>query len=202
MKIGVLGGTFDPVHLGHINIAQTAKTKLDLHEVIFMPAGQPVFKLDLPVTLAEHRLKMLRLAVKGLPGIRVSTIELERTGPTYTVDTLEILKSKLDAGTEIYFIVGWDSLAQLPAWREPDRVISLCSLAAVPRPGFDKPDIRDLEKQIPGISKRVVFLDGPHIDISATIIRRAIAQEKPITHLVPEAVAAYILKHKLYINQE
>ena len=198
MKIGVLGGTFDPVHLGHLMVAEEAGVSLDLSEIILVPAGQPLLKPSHPITPAEHRLQMLRLAVADRPYLRVSAMEIERPGPSYTVDTIAELRGQYDSKDEIFFILGWDSLAQLPEWREPPRLIKMCYLVAVPRPGFQRPNLEALEASIPGISQRVVFLEKPHIDISASAIRERAARGLPLHRLVPEPVAEYIRRQKLY----
>lgn len=198
MKIGVLGGTFDPVHTGHLMMAEEARASLNLAEILLVPAGQPLLKLDYPVTPAEHRLQMLRLAIAGRPHFKVSTVEIERPGPSYTVGTIAELRVQYGSEDEIFFILGWDSLAQLPGWREPSRLIKMCCLVAVPRPGFQRPDLKALEDLIPGISERVMLLDKPQIDISASAIRELAAQGLPLRHLVPEPVEEYIRQHKLY----
>jgi nicotinate-nucleotide adenylyltransferase len=201
MKFGVLGGTFDPVHLGHIRMAEAARDALGLDRVILVPAGQPMSKPNRPITPAEHRIEMLRLAVKNNSHFMVSTIETERPGPSFTVDTITTLRQQFGDKTEIYFILGWDSLEQLPEWREPVRLAAMCWLVAVPRPGCPRPAMKTLEGKIPGISKRVIFLEKPNIDISATEIREKIARGESIDKLVPGQVAAYIKKHKLYNTQ-
>lgn len=198
MKIGVLGGTFDPVHTGHLMMAEEARASLNLAEILLVPAGQPLLKLDYPITPAEHRLRMLRLAIAGRPHFKVSTVEIERPGPSYTVGTIAELRVQYGSEDEIFFILGWDSLAQLPGWREPSRLIKMCCLVAVPRPGFQCPDLKALEDLIPGISERVMLLDKPQIDISASAIRELAAQGLPLRHLVPEPVEEYIRQHKLY----
>jgi len=198
MKIGVLGGTFDPVHLGHIIMAEAARKSLGLTEVLLVPAGQPMTRSNERIASAEHRLRMLHLAVAGSPYLKVSTIETERPGPSFTVDTIAELRRKYGEKNEIFFILGWDSLAQLPIWRDPARIINMCTLVAVPRPGWPQPSLKALEKDIPGISKRVVFLDSPRVDISATVIREKVARGESIDHLVPGPVADYIKKHGLY----
>ena len=198
MKIGVLGGTFDPVHRGHIAMAEEEKATLGLDEMLLIPAGQPMSKKVAVATPAEHRLAMLRLAVAGKPYLKVSTIELERPGPTYTLDTLVELKKQYGDKAEIYFILGWDSLAQLPEWHRPERIIEECYLVAVPRPGFPRPDLGVLEKDIPGITGKVIFADKPEMDISASGIREMVADGKAITHLVPESVEKYIRENRLY----
>lgn len=197
-KIGILGGTFDPVHLGHMMMAKEAKEALELDEVILIPAGQPPFKTSETVTPAPQRLEMLRLAAAGTDYLKVSNVEIEREGPSYTADTIAEIKKHMEAGGEIYFILGWDSLAKLPTWHEASRIIGMCTLAAVPRPGHSKPRVRSLESALPGISKKVIFLDKPRVDISATEIRETAARGEPIEHLVPKPVAAYIKKNRLY----
>jgi GTP-binding protein len=196
-KVGILGGTFDPVHLGHLMIAEEAQTALELNEVLLVPAGQPMSRPNESITPSKHRLAMLQLAVEGKPYLKVSSIEIERKGPSYTADTIASIMKK-SGGGELYFILGWDSLAQLPDWHEPSKIIKLCTLVAVPRPGYDKPSMKALEGVLPGISQKVIFLDKPRIDISATEIRELAARGEAIDHLVPEAVAQYIKKHKLY----
>jgi nicotinate-nucleotide adenylyltransferase len=198
MKIGVLGGTFDPVHLGHIRMAEEARDALGLEQVILVPAGQPMSKLNRAITPAEHRIQMLRLVVKDKPHLAISTIETERPGPSFTIDTIAALQHKYGTGAEIYFILGWDSLEQLPEWRDPARLAAMCRLVAVPRPGYSRPDMKTLERKIPGISKNVIFLEKPNIDISATATREKVARGESIDQLVPGQVGAYIKKHKLY----
>ena len=200
MNIGVLGGTFDPVHKGHLIVAEEAKTRLNLAEVIFVPAGQPWLKADIPISPAEHRLQMLRLAIGDKPHFKLSTIEIERAGASYTIDTIAKLQGQLGNGDELFFILGWDSLAELPQWREPKRLIKLCYLVAAPRPGYPRPKLKALEASIPGISQRVMVLDEPYIDISASVIRDRVARGLSVRHLVPEAVNRYIKEHGLYVT--
>ena len=200
MDIGVMGGTFDPIHQGHVMVAEETKERLRLTEVLFVPSGQPWLKEGDPILAAEHRLQMVRLAIAARPYFKLSTIEIDRAGPSYTVDTLAELRAKLSAGNELFFILGWDSLAQLPQWREPSRLITMCRLVAVPRPGYSLPDLDSLEAAIPGLSRRLVLLDEPEADISATEIRNRVAQGLSIGHLVPEPVEEYIRQHKLYVR--
>ena len=198
MNIGVLGGTFDPIHIGHLALAEEVRGRLGLAEVLFVPAGQPYLKADTPISAAEHRLQMVRLAIANKPYFRLSTIEIERAGPTYTVDTIAELKRQLSSEDELYFILGWDSLEDLPHWHEPRRLVILCRLVAVPRVGCPVPDLSSLETKIPGLSKRVIMLNKPEIAISASVIRERVARGLSIEHLVPEAVAKYIREHGLY----
>jgi nicotinate-nucleotide adenylyltransferase len=200
MNIGVMGGTFDPIHKGHLIVAEEVKARLSLAEIIFVPAGQPWLKANSPISPAEHRVRMLRLAIADKTCCRLSTMEIERAGPTYTVDTIAELQNQLGAEDELFFILGWDSLAELPQWHEPSRLIKLCYLVAVPRLGYPAPDFKALEADVPGLSQRVIMLDTPEIDVSATSIRNRVAQGLSIAHLVPEAVDEYIRKHKLYLT--
>ena len=200
MKIGVLGGTFDPVHLAHLAVAEAVKTELDLAEVVFVPAGQPWLKANSYISAPEHRVQMVRLAIAGKSYFRLSTMEIDRPGPSYTVDTMAELRGQIGAEDELYFILGWDNLAELPRWREPARLIQLCYLVAVPRPGYSLPDLTKLAGDIPGIAKRVIVMDRPQMDISATEIRKRLSRGEPINDLVPEAVAEYIRRQRLYLG--
>lgn len=197
MKIGVFGGTFDPIHNGHMVIAEEVRTQLALKEVWFIPTGKPWMKAGRAVTPWEQRLQMAELAVTGKPYFKVSNLEASRPGPSYTIDTITELKAQFK-GAELYFIMGWDSLESLPLWKEAARLITLCRLVAVPRPGVTPPDLNQMEKSLPGIKKNLVVLDKPNLDISATEIRAKVAAGKSITGLVPLKVAEYIKKNKLY----
>ena len=200
MKIGVLGGTFDPIHLAHLAVAEAVKAELGLAEVIFVPAGQPWLKANNYISAAEHRAQMVRLAIAGKSYFRLSAMEIDRPGPSYTVDTMAELRGQIGAGGELYFILGWDNLAELPRWRQPARLIQLCYLVAVPRPGYPVPDLMKLAGDIPGIAQRVIIMDKPQLDISATEIRKRLSRGAPINDLVPEAVAEYIRRHGLYLG--
>ncbi|MCX7912607.1 MAG: nicotinate-nucleotide adenylyltransferase [Dehalococcoidales bacterium] len=199
-KIGVLGGTFDPVHLGHLAVAEEVRRALNLGEVLLVPSGVPVMRRQEAVTPPEMRLAMLELAVGGIPYLKVSRREIDRPGVSYTVETLAGLKKDCGDSTDLYFILGWDNLEQFWKWRRPDEIIRLCHLVAVPRPGYPRPSLELLEEKVPGISARVIFLDGPYLDISASAIRRAVAGGRPFEHLVPTAVAEYIKRHHLYLH--
>ena len=200
MNVGILGGTFDPVHNGHLILADAAKEQLNLSVILFIPAGQPWLKTERIITPAEHRLQMLRLALEEKPDFRISEIEIERSGPSYSVDTINALKQRLDVKDELFFILGQDSLMQLPQWHEAPELIKLCYLVAAPRPGVKKPDLKALEAEIPGITQRVMLMKEPKVDISATDIRERVAKGLSVRHLVPEAVNHYIKEHKLYVS--
>ena len=201
MKIGVMGGTFDPVHEGHLTVAEKVRAQLGLSEVIFVPACQPWLKIGDSISPAEHRLRMLALAITDKALFKLSTIEIERGGFSYTVETIAELRGQLGDGDEIFFILGWDSLSLLPQWREPSRLIEMCHLVAVPRPGYLLPDLKAMEALLPGISQRVVMMDKPEIDISSSAIRDRVKEGLSIHHLVPESVEEYIEEHRLYLKR-
>ena len=202
MNIGVMGGTFDPIHNGHLLMAEEARGRLSLAVVLFVPAGQPWLKLDTPISAAEHRVQMVHLAIADKPYFELATMEVERPGPSYTVDTIAELRGKLGAGNELFFILGWDSLAELPQWHEPSRLIEMCKLVVVPRPGYSRPNLKKLEASIPGLSQRVMIMEKPHVDISASAIRQRVANSLSVHHLVPQPVNKYIKQHRLYITEQ
>jgi nicotinate-nucleotide adenylyltransferase len=201
MNIGVMGGTFDPIHKGHLIVAEEVRARLNLAEILFVPAGQPWLKANSPIAAAEHRIQMVRLAIADKPYCKLSTMEIERAGASYTVDTIAELQGQLRAGDELFFILGWENLAELPQWHEPSRLIKMCYLVAVPRPGYPAPDLNSLEADMPGLSHSVILLDTPKIDISASAIRNRVVHGLSITHLVPEPVERYIREHGLYITR-
>ena len=200
MNIAVLGGTFDPIHRGHLMVADVVCEQLAPAEVVFVCAGQPWLKGDRLISPVTDRIEMVRLAIQGNRHYRLSAVEAERSGPTYTIDTIHDLKAQVSAQDELYFILGWDNLLDLPRWQKPMELISLCKLVAVPRIGLRVPEETTLEKLLPGLSKRVILLDKPEIDISASIIRERVSRGLPITNLVPPAVEDYIRKQQLYLK--
>jgi nicotinate-nucleotide adenylyltransferase len=186
--------------MGHLKVAEEARDRLNLAQTLFMPAGQPWLKLNNAISPAQHRLEMVRLAIADKPYFKLSTMEIERAGPTYTVDTIAELQAQLGAGDEIFFILGWDNLTQFPHWHQPARLIKLCRLVAVPRVDYPPPDLASLDVALAGLSQRVILLDEPRIDISASEIRRRVARGLSIHHLVPEPVERYIKRHRLYVR--
>ena len=200
MHVGILGGTFDPIHMGHLIVAEEAKIQLNLAEIIFVPAGQPWLKANLSITPATHRIQMIRRAITDKHYFKLSTMEIERSGFSYTVDTITELKGQLDNEDELFFILGWDAIAQLPLWKEPSRLIEMCHLVAIPRVGYPSPNLQFIESKISGLSQRVIFMNKPKVDISAFAIRKRVTQGLSIHQLVPEAVEGYIKQHKLYIT--
>ena len=199
-RVGILGGTFDPPHLGHLLIAETARVALDLKTVIFLPAGEPWLKSGQRITPAHHRLKMVQLAVADNPDFRVSDCEIRRTGATYTVDTLRQLRCGYSPDTELYFIVGSDVLDQFHRWKEPEAILELCRLAVIERPGGPEEGIAALRESFADAldAGAVVSVAGPRVDFSASELRRVLAAGQSTRYQIPRAVAKYIAEHGLY----
>ena len=201
MRVGIFGGTFDPVHVGHLIAAEGARTSLSLDEVLFVPAGRPWFKTGQPMAAADHRLAMVGLAVASNPFFQVSDLEIIRPGPTYTVDTLEELRKTLGTEAGLYVILGLDALAELGRWHQPERVLEMATVVGMRRPGSESFDLQWVEAALPGSSARVVVLDSSLIDVSGVELRRRVAQGKSIKYLVPEPVESYIREHRLYTGE-
>ncbi len=199
-RIGILGGTFDPPHLGHLLIAETARVALQLESVLFVPAGEPWLKSGQQITAATHRLRMVELAVADNPLFHVCDCEVRRTGATYTVDTLRELRCAYPADTELYFIVGSDVLCQFHRWKEPDAILELCRLAVIERPGGPEDGMATLARRFPSAiaNGAVVSLAGPHVDFSASELRRILAAGQSARYQIPDTVAQYIKEHDLY----
>ena len=197
-RIGILGGTFDPVHRGHLEIARRAMDEAALERVIFIPAGQPRLKPGEPSASPRQRLEMLRLAVGDTPGFEVSDIELRRTGPTMTVETLRELRQELGDGVELCFILGLDALARFDRWVEPERVAELARLLAVSRPGYTGFDWPGFYARNPYVEGRVDCLDSTAIDVSASELRQRIAAGASVSGLLPSVVEQYIQENGLY----
>lgn len=198
MRIGILGGTFDPIHLGHLLIAEEARIGLQLDQVIFVPAGRPWLKEGQPLTDARHRVCMVELAIASNPHFQVRRNEVDRPGLTYTVDTLDELRSELPAGTELYFILGLDAFESFHRWKEPERILELCRLVVVSRPGYADEERGELLARYRHHGDRICLLPVHSVDFSATEIRRRATQGISFRYQVPEAVEAYILERGLY----
>ena len=198
MKVGIMGGTFDPIHIAHLIIGEEARTRLALDRVIFIPAGEPWMKPGHTVSAAAQRAEMVRLAISSNPAFSLSLNETERPGPTYTVDTLEQLLGELGYDTQLFLLLGWDTVAEMASWKAPYRISKMATVVAFPRPHFSKPEITVLERAMPGIADRIVFLDAPYLEISSTDIRTRIAEGGSVRYMVPDAVVQYITENKLY----
>ncbi len=198
MRIGLLGGTFDPVHVGHIFIAEEARIRLELELVLFIVAGRPWLKLDRDISPAELRVEMVRLSIAKHEHFVLSTVEVDRGGPSYMVDTLDELRTTMGEN-EYYLILGRDSFTELPLWKQAERIVEMCKLVVVPRIGTNLPELKDVAARIKGLSrKNVVTLDSPMIGISSSGIRERVGKGLPIDYLVPGEVEKYIVAHGLY----
>jgi len=189
--IGLFGGSFDPVHHGHLIVAQVAVEALGLDGLRFVPAREQPFKRGRHRSAPEHRAAMLSLAIAGSPTFAVERSELDRPSPSYTVQTLEQLR-RHDSTTELVLLLGADAAAELPAWHQAERIPQLARVVVFARPGSTVPES-------PAISQ---VLEVPSIDISATEIRRRVQQRRPIRYWVPDVVAEYIVRHQLYLDPE
>ncbi len=199
MRLGVFGGTFDPVHYGHLVAAEEVRYRLRLDKVLFVPAGMPPHKLDHDITPTRHRLAMLELAIASNPGFALSRVDIDRHGPCYTVDTLALLHEEYGPGTELFFLMGMDSLADILTWKDPERLIRLAWIVVVGRPGFQA-DVDELDKVLPGAAERICIVDTPLMEVSSSDIRQRVREGAPIRYQVPEAVEAYIRAHRLYVG--
>lgn len=195
-RVGILGGTFDPIHIGHLIIAQEAWLQLGLERVIFIPAHTQPLKQGEKHTPAPARLEMVRLATADNPHFGVSTIELERGGTSYTADTLAELHRR-EPDVAWHFIIGVDAINQIRHWRAPDTLIGLTRLAVAARPGYDL-DLGALDAQLPGLSRAVDMIDVPQLDIASHDLRARVAAGKPITYWIPAAVEDFITREGLY----
>jgi nicotinate-nucleotide adenylyltransferase len=196
-RLGVLGGTFDPPHIGHLWLATAAADELDLAKVLLVPAANPPHKRRRSISHAADRVLMTRLAVANDPRLDVSLVELERDGPSYTVDTLADL-GRRHPDMDLVLILAADSLAQIDTWREPERLLELASWAVGPRPGTPLPDRAALVARWGRSASRIHFLGGPALDVSGTLIRRRVAAGRAIRYLVPRAVEELIVDRRLY----
>jgi nicotinate-nucleotide adenylyltransferase len=200
MRRGLLGGTFDPVHTGHLILAQDVLWRLGLDEVWFVPTGEPWMKRGEPLTAKEHRRAMVELAIADNPRFHLSTVELDRPGDTYTVDTLEELRGGEMGDGELLFIMGVDTLHTLHRWKAPGRILELARLVVALRPGHGSVDLTELEAVDPTVGERVMTLQMPLIEISGTELRRRASAGEPLRYLVPAAVGEYIEQKGLYRN--
>ena len=196
-RIGVIGGTFDPIHYGHLAAAEEARVRMNLERVLFAVAGTPTHKLDEEVTPVEHRLAMVGIAIASNSYFEISRVDADRPGPSYTVDTISILQEQWGQETDIYFIMGLDSLVELATWHQPQQLIQLCRLVVARRPGFEI-DMAGLVATVPGISSRMEIIDMPEVDISASELQQRVVEGLPIKYQVPEEVERYIREHELY----
>jgi nicotinate-nucleotide adenylyltransferase len=196
-RLGVLGGTFDPIHYGHLVAAQEAQYQLALEQVLLVPVGQPPHKLNEPLSPAKHRVRMIELAIEGRPQFALSRVDVDRPGPQYTADTLALLHQEWGPDTRLFFIAGSDSLADILHWRAPQQIIHEAELAVVERAGA-RVHVERLQRDLPGLRDRLHWVQMPLLDISSTDLQARVRQGRPIGFFLPPAVEAYILEQGLY----
>ncbi len=194
MRIGIMGGTFDPIHVAHLVLAEHAREQLALDTVLFIPAGDPWRKAGREITPARHRLAMTRLAVQGNAAFEVDDCEIRREGPTYTLDTLRELRGRpgMEPDDDLFVLVGEDALADLPHWHDPEGIAAEAMIVVAPREGVDLPE------SLPFDRERLAYIEMPYMEISATDLRRRARLGRSLRYLVPEAVRAYIIDNDLY----
>lgn len=199
MRIGIMGGTFDPVHYGHLVIAEEARFEFSLDRVVWIPAGDPPHKSGRRIVAQEHRYAMVVLATASHSAFEVSRLELERRGPSYTVDTVAAFR-EMAPGAELYFITGADATLEILTWHRHQDLVKSCRFIAVTRPGYD---LERLSSVLPSdYLDRINTIQAPGVDISSTGLRERVARGEPIKYLVPEGVEAYLTKHRLYQGAE
>jgi nicotinate-nucleotide adenylyltransferase len=196
LRLGVMGGTFDPVHYGHLVAAEEALVQFNLDRVLFMPTGRPVRKTHRHVSSAEDRYLMTVIATASNPDFEVSRMEIDRPGDTYTVDTMTALRAQYGAGAELFFISGADAVAEILTWKDAERFAGLCTFIAATRPGYDVGLAAGTAAG--GGSPAVQYMEVPALAISSSDIRERVRARRPVRYLLPEAVASYIEKDGLY----
>jgi nicotinate-nucleotide adenylyltransferase len=197
MALGILGGTFDPIHLAHLMMAQAAQETLALDRVLFVPAGDPPHKQG-AISPAYHRRAMVELALAGSPEFELCPVDLDRPGPHYSTATVELIRRQHNlSADDCFFIIGGDSLLDLPEWHNPAALVSLCRLAVMHRPGY-QPDTTALERRLPGLTGRLNWVPLPQIDLAASEIRNRVRRGQSIRFWVPEPVRHYIARYRLY----
>jgi nicotinate-nucleotide adenylyltransferase len=197
-RLGVFGGTFDPIHIGHLILAEEARSQLKLDRVFFVPAGDPPHKRDAPLTPVTHRLCMVELAVADVDYMVVSRIDADRSGPHYTIDMMRLLQREVGENAKWYLLMGMDSLRDLPQWHDPRWLVEHCQIVALDRHDVTI-DWQKLEADLPGIRDRVILLDMPAIEIASHVLRERVRTGQSIRYQVPRPVEAYIHKHGLYV---
>ncbi len=195
-RIGILGGTFDPPHVGHLILGEYSIDALDLTHLLFVPAADPPHKQNRAKTPITHRLAMLKLAISGNTRFDLSRIDLDRPGPHYSIDTVKMVGAQFP-GAELYFVMGGDSLRDLPKWHRPEELIALCKLAVMRRPG-DNLDPGMHSAVLPGLERRVVMMDTPVLEISSTEIVNRLRHGQSVRYLVPDVVLTYIAEYGVY----
>ena len=194
MKIGIMGGTFDPIHDGHLGAAKEVRAALSLDYVLFIPAGDPVYKRDHAVTAANIRYQMVEEAIAAEEGFYISDMEIRRQGATYAVDTLKELHDMYPKGTEFYYIIGADVVAELDTWKSYEEDFRMCIFAAVCRPGYSQDQFQSSVAKMTALGARIIPVDIAQRDISSREIRQKVTKGDTVAHLVPESVQRKILQ--------
>ena len=198
-RVGIFGGTFDPIHMGHLIVAETIMDEFHLDKVVFIPAAVPPHKLDKQISPAKHRYMMTMLATCSNPRFQVSDMEMHRQGPSYSRDTLAQLIEEHGSDTEFYFIVGADSVENLHTWNRIDELLTMCHFIGASRPGC-MPDMEKIAQRFGPLAEKIHCLETPELEISSTEIRHRVGQKRTIRYIVPETVEQYIYKEKLYLD--
>ena len=198
-RVGIFGGTFDPIHIGHLIVAETIMDEFNLDKVVFIPAAVPPHKLDKQISPAKHRYMMTMLATCSNPRFQVSDMEMHRQGPSYSRDTLAQLIEEHGRDTEFYFIVGADSVENLHTWNRIDELLTMCHFIGASRPGC-MPDMEKIAQRFGPLAEKIHCLETPELEISSTEIRHRVGQKRTIRYIVPETVEQYIYKEKLYLD--
>lgn len=197
-RLGIMGGTFDPIHYGHLVAAEMARAEFSLNKVLFIPSGTPPHKDRSDITAAGLRFEMVERAIQDNPAFEISALELRRKGPSYTVDTLRVLRRTWPEH-EFYFITGSDALRQIFSWREVEEILMMTKFIGAARPGFDASDfLLQVQKERPETQERIHYIEVPALAISSTDIRARVKRGQPIRYLLPEPVRLYIQQHGLY----
>jgi nicotinate-nucleotide adenylyltransferase len=200
--VGIMGGTFDPIHYGHLVIAEGARVEYDLSEVIFIPSGMPPHKRDQTISNAEDRYRMTMLATQDNPHFSVSRVEIDRPGPSFAVDTIRTMKEMYGPDVDLYFITGADAILQILSWKDVGSLISMCHFVAATRPGYSLTWLREIIARIRERHQSdfsVQYMEVPGLMISSTDIRQRVRSGLPIRYLLPEIVESYIRVHRLYL---
>lgn len=197
-RLGIMGGTFDPIHYGHLVAAEMARAEFSLNKVLFIPSGTPPHKENSGITAAGLRFEMVERAIQDNPAFNISALELERKGPSYTVDTLRVLRRTCPE-YKLHFITGTDALRDIFSWREPEEILKMTEFIGVARPGFNASDfLLQVQEEHPETLGRINYLEVPALAISSTDIRARVKRGQPIRYLLPEPVRLYIKQHGLY----
>jgi len=201
-RIGIMGGTFNPIHIGHLMAGEAARDEFNLDEVLYIPTGQPPHKGS-DIALPRHRVDMVRLAIRSNPYFHLSTVETDRQGTTYTVDTLRLLYDQYPDNSRFFYIIGGDTLLELDTWKDFDKVSALCEFIVYRRPGITMEQLelkaRELTQKF---SANILYSKGPAVDVSSTDIRYRLESGKSVKYLIPDSVLYYINRNNLYRNPE